>query len=361
MISQAEKNQTVCFFGCPLDCDEKYDSIQEKQTIIRSPGESDDPFDHVMRIIRDEVPGDRWQELGCVPVPEWLRPIPASGYRSLVSAENIVAWMDDGGCRKMAGKVENFVAELILPAVPCLIGVDHSITGGSFRALTSRYGTEAVSLIILDSHTDAVPMANLTEAIQYDVENNPDSVHDANDPLLYNRPDAYNASSFVHHMVQEESVAPENLYIIGTSDFPDKRAMKIKDPRIRRYINVYTDLRRQGAKIITKNALKTGTTKLKTLLRQIDTPYVYVSIDMDIGAANALEGVRFLNYKGLAEKQIHNIADAISAILSDEIHLAGIDVMEFNARRAGEVLDSGLDRTYRIAADLIKKIAFRMG
>lgn len=258
----------------------------------------------------------------------------------------------------MAGEVENFAAERILPAVPCLIGVDHSLTGGLFRALTNRYGTEAVSLIILDSHTDAVPMLNLAEAIQYDAENNPDSVHDAKDPLLYNRPEAYNASSFVHHLVREKRVVPENLYIIGVSDFPDKRAMKIKDPRIRRYVRVFTDLRRQGAKVVTKKNLKTGTAKLKALLRQIDTPYVYVSIDMDIGAANALAGVRFLNYTGLAEKQIHNITDAICATLAGNTQLAGLDVMEFNTRTAGKVLASGLDRTYRIAADLIKKIAF---
>jgi len=361
MSQQTDQNQMVCFFGCPLDCDEKYDSIQEKRAGIRTPDESDDPFDSVMSIIREEVPGNLFQELGSLPVSDWLRPIPGSEHRSRLSAEDMVAWMDGGGCREVSREVEKFVTERILPAVPCLIGVDHSLTGGAFHSLTRHYGADAVSLIILDSHTDAVPMANLAEAIQYDMENNPDSVHDPNDPLLYNRPDAFNASSFVHHLVKEEIIAPKNLYIIGVSDFPDKRAMKIKDPRIRRYISAFTGLRRQGVRIVTKKDLKTGTAKLKTLLRQIDTPYVYVSIDMDIGAANALNGVRFLNYTGLAEKQIHTITDAICATLSGKTRLAGMDVMEFNARRAGKALVSGSDRTYRIAADLIKKIAFQQG
>ncbi len=79
---------------------------------------------------------------------------------------------------------------------------------------------------------------------------------------------------------------------------------------------------------------------------------------MDIGANNALEGVRFRNWKGLDEAKIYKIADDLSQLFSDSIHLAGMDICEIDPRRAGVIGSSSKDRTYEIAANLIKKIAF---
>ena len=64
---------------------------------------------------------------------------------------------------------------------------------------------------------------------------------------------------------------------------------------------------------------------------------MYVSIDMDIGARNALEGVRFRNWKGLAEKQIYKVIDLICEFVPEDIQLAGMDIMEINPRGAGVI------------------------
>jgi arginase family enzyme len=50
----------------------------------------------------------------------------------------------------------------------------------------------------------------------------------------------------------------------------------------------------------------------------------------------------------------------ICDFVSKDIQLAGMDVTEINPRRAGRNFASGQDRTYRIAANLIKRIAFNI-
>ncbi len=351
-------NKKIIFFGCPLDCDEKYDSIQEKLQKLWANQGFDDPLDGVMDCLGHDISKDLWDNLGSLPVSSWLGSKPGSEDHSKITTENFISFIDNDGCKKFADKADQFVTDQILPHIPCLVGIDHSLTGGVFSALSRYYGKENLSLIIIDSHTDAVPMSVLAGAIQYEMETNSSSVHDVNDPFLYNRLDSYNASSFVHNLVTDEQVDPKNLYIIGVSDYPEKKSLRIKDARIKKYTNAYMGLKRRGTKIITKKECKLNPQKFKGFLKNISTPYVYVSIDMDIGANNALEGVRFRNWKGLNETQIYKLADFLANLFSNSIQLAGMDICEIDPRRAGTVLPSGKDKTYEIAANLIKKIAF---
>lgn len=357
MNTHSEKK--IIFFSCPLDCDEKADSIQEKLTLGPSVSdESDDPADPILDIIREEVPQELWSHIGSVPVPSWLRPKPSGHDMGRVVVDEFVTFIDQDGCKTAASQAGELVKTRILPDIPCMIAVDHSLTGGVFTALAKVYGKEDISLIVLDSHTDAIPMSALAGAIQYDMDTNPESVYDSDDPFLYNRPDSYNASSFIRHLLAREAVLPENLWLIGVSDYPGKRATRIKDPRIRDYVGVYTGLKRDGVKIITKKEYLMNPSKLKILLRRIQTKYVYISIDMDIGARSAVEGVRFRDWQGLNEKQILRIAGLLREMLSEEVQLVGMDITEINPRRAGQNFPSGTDRTYPIAANLIKKIGF---
>jgi len=354
----------IMFFGCPLDCDEKYDAIQEKRHMLHTAEGFDDPLDGVMASFRrQDVPTDRWKNLGSLPVPSWLGPKPPSKDLEKIDTENFITFIDGDGCKKMAKDAGQFVMDRILPHIPCMVAVDHSLTGGVYSALSRHYGRENLSLIIIDSHTDAISMPVLAGAIQYDTEINSSSVHDSKDPFLYNRSDSYNASSFVHHLIMENQVDLKNVFIIGVSDYPEKKFLRIKDPRIKKYTNTYVNLKRRGAKIITQKECKLNFKKITALLNKIVTPYVYVSIDMDIGANNALDGVRFRNWKGLNESQIYKLTDAVAKIFSGSIQLAGMDICEIDSRRAGVVTPSdntpsGKDRTYEIAANLIRKISF---
>lgn len=350
--------QRVCLFGCPLDCDEKHDAIQEKLSEPVVYTRSDDPLIAVAEALSKQVPQSEWEFGGSLDVPGWLRPIPAGDERSGVLVEAYVHFIDQNGCLDFADGIAEVVRSQILPRFPCLVAVDHSLTGGVYRALAEYYGKDKLSLLVIDSHTDAVPMSKLAGAISYDLENNPESVYDKADPFLYNRSESYNASSFLHYLMIENLVAPRDLYILGVSDYPGKKAFRIKDPRITDYLSAYADLRKQGATIITKRECQLKPTKVKTLLKKIRTPYAYVSIDMDIGARNALEGVRFRNWQGLSETQIYRLVDTICQAGKSEVQIVGMDITEINPRIAGRKWGEAVDRTYQIAAGLVKRIAF---
>ncbi|HMK36255.1 MAG TPA: arginase family protein [Desulfomonilaceae bacterium] len=294
-----------------------------------------------------------------IDVPPWLRPIPPRIARKDVTLDNFIYFIDGNGCLDFAQAAGKFAEESIFPNIPCMIAVDHSLTGGVFASLVSCYKPEDISLIVLDSHVDSLPASAMSGAIQYDIATNPNSVHDPHDPFLRNRADSYNASSFLHYLLEDSVIDPKNLYLIGVSDYPPKRAFRIKDDRINRYVSCYSSLRRNGVNILTKKDLSLGSAAvLSNLIRRVKTPYVYISIDMDIGARNALEGVRFQNYQGINESQMYKVAKCLRELLDRDVSLAGMDVMEFNPRRAGCGENLGDDRTYRIAFNLIKTICF---
>lgn len=354
-VESAEKgtDKKIVFFGCALDSDERHESIQEKLACMRGVEGGGDPYPFIMEFIRKEVDPRLWDEIGSLEVPDWLLPVPPAAVREYIIADNFVSFIDDDGCRTFADMLGEHVISQIFPHVPCLLGVDHSLTGGVFKKLAELYAPEKISLIVVDSHTDAIPTSVMSGAIEYDMEKNPNSVFDPNDPFLANRKDSYNASSFLCHLLEDGVIEPENLYIVGVSDYPSKRFLRINDKRIKKYAGLYPGLKRKGVKIVTKKDLLRNHSKVRELLRQIATPYIYISIDMDIGACNALEAVRFRNRRGLNEVEIYSIADHLQKLLSRGINLAGMDISEINPRKAIKG-----DRTYRIASRLIWKLCF---
>jgi len=350
--------QKIVFLGCALDCDEKHDAIQEKLSGNLRDIPYDDPLVPFLEELKDRLPDARWEEGGSIDVPGWLRPVPREGEYPRVVVDEFVRFMDEDGCRNYADRVRDRVARDILPGLPVMVSPDHALTGGVYRALGEHYGKENISLIIVDSHTDAVPMSKMAEAILYDIDTNPGSYYDRSDPFLYNRAESYNASSFIHHLLAEGVVEARDLFIIGVSDYPEKKTLRIKDPRVANYCSVFTGLKRQGATVISKKDCQQKPTKVKNLLKKIRTPYAYLSVDMDIGARNALEGVRFRNWQGLSEQQIYRLIDHIHAAGGDDLQVVGMDLTEINSRTAGQMLEKGEDRTYRIAVNIAGRILY---
>lgn len=351
-------DQKVVFFGCPLDSDERDESVQEKLTAMTYGQKEDDPYASVMTFIRNEVDHSQWEEIGSLEVPDWLRPIPPVGEKESINVDSFVSFIDNDGCRTFAEMLGEHVVEKVYPQIPCMLAVDHSLTGGVFKKLMTLTSPEKVSLVVLDSHTDALPAPISADAIAYDMETNPNSFYDANDPYLKNRPDSYNASSFLYHLLLEGIVPPENLYIIGIGDYPPKHSFRIKDPRIKRFSEHYRGLKKKGVTLITKKELMSSPSKVRNILKGIDTPNMYVSVDMDVGAGNALHGVRFTNRRGLNEKQIYRVSELLHERISVGVNLIGMDLTEFNSRSIDPLSASSGDRTYRIAANLIRKLCF---
>ncbi|HZK49913.1 MAG TPA: arginase family protein, partial [Thermoleophilia bacterium] len=254
-----------------------------------------------------------------------------------------------------AGVVAGLLEEHVLPDVPCLIAVDHSLAGGAITALAERFGPENLSVVVLDAHTDAIPVPVTADAIFYDAETNPRSHYDLEDPLLHGRVDSYNASSFLHHLLESGIVLPRNLHLMGVADYPPSRAFRLEDPRMVRYTGAYAALKKRGVNILTRDDIAANRARVDWELDRIDTPYLYVSVDLDVGAGSALKGVRFRDRKGLAPEILESVAASLGRAV-EKVELVGLDISEIDPRTAGPGLRAPGDRTYDFACLFIEAL-----
>ena len=342
-------DKRMTLVGCPLDSDENQESVEQKLAQAGAAAGRDDPYLQVCELLRDELEAGRLHQAGCLEVPDWLRPVPPAAEAPRLTVDNFVRFIDEDGCRLCAQALGQMVREKVLPGVPVLVGVDHSLTGGVYRELARELGPENLSLVVLDSHLDALPLPILAGAVAYDMETNPQSLYDPADPFLRQRPDSYNASSFLHHLLEEGVLDPRHLCLVGISDYPPRHSFRIDDPRIRAYTGLYSGLKKRGAGMVTKADLAKGPGKLKVLLNKLRTPYVYVSVDMDLGALDAVQGVRFRNRRGLSRPQFQKVIRTLAQFLAQGPELAGLDLCEFNPR----IPDP---EVYALAAEVIRRL-----
>lgn len=70
-------------------------------------------------------------------------------------------------------------------------------------------------------------------------------------------------------------------------------------------------------------------------------------------------GIRFLERQGLNRRQIYRITDFLRNLLSSWVRFANMDLTEINPRKASGHLIIGENQTYRIAANMIKKLLWK--
>ncbi len=346
-----EHTPRLALLGCPLDSDERHQAVEAKRAALGRPPV--DPLDRVLQHLRGEVDPSRWYEAARLEVPPWLWPIPPPEEAEALAVENFVHFIDADGCRDFAQSAGRMAAQAALPEVPCLVGVDHSLAGGVMARLAQEYGPRELGVVVLDSHTDAIPTPALCGAIAYDREHNPHSPYQADDPFLRHRPHSYNASSFLRHLLDEGLLEPRNLLLVGVCDHPPRHAFRLKDPRLQDYLDAYRRLKEQGVRLVTRKDLSKGTGKLQALLRSLRVSRLYVSVDLDVGSQRAVSAVRFDERVGLGRGQLYRVAQVIAGRLGRGTALAGLDLCEFDCRRAEQ--DPAV---YRVAADLIQILAW---
>jgi len=342
------------FFGCSLDPD-------EREAVIKSKAEKaklgyanlafKDPYDAVAHQLQSVELNAPFDFLGKLDVEPWLTPAPESKYIGLLTVENVVAFIDANCCLEYATAAYRFVKDHVLAHKPVLIGVDHSLVGGPIHAIAETCGKSDLCIAILDSHLDAIIPTVRCGLIQYDVETNPESHFDPFDPFIRGRLDSYNADSFIHYLIKEGWVSPENVVVIGVCDYPPKAAFEVDDERVKRYVDFYTGFEKMGVKIIKKQELEEDPSIVKKTLTETKARNLYVSIDVDVGANSALRGARFLDYAGLSEDLIHEVLDHLANAIKRGVNLTGFDIVETDVHRAG------LDRTYKIELEIIKRLA----
>jgi arginase family enzyme len=347
----------IALFGCPLDPDEREQYIQRKVRYVLSSKSLKrncymDPYDVIFGLITNfaKKSGLIFCGKGKVDVETWLTPFPLLSDLPLLNVPNFVAFIDTNGCQDYAAKVCEFTKTNILPDVPLLIGVDHSMTGGVLKALSEIYGKNNILAVFIDSHFDGISLPIKLGLIHYDIETNPKTIYRKNDPYIYDRADSYNTESFIKFLIKEQVILPENIVCIGISNYPPLKAFSLNDTRVKNYIREFTALQERGVTIIKKEDLRRDPTVLKNLFKNRDIEHLYVSVDMDIGANAATKGVRFSNgYIGLKTDEICKIISEIRNFALKKGSLIGMDLMEIDTYTADE-------STYTLALTIIEKL-----
>lgn len=336
--------------SAPLDPDEREAYIARKIEACMGGYrgvEFRDPVDGMVA----ELPG-LGGERKDIAIEPWLVPAPPREMLFMLTVENFVTFIDSDGCLEYATKVKDAVRSY-LPRVPLLLGVDHSLSGGAIRAVAEEHGGENIRLIVFDSHFDYIPPSIRCGLIQYDMETNPDTKFAPNDPYVFNRPDSYNADSFLGFM--KKVIPPENTWIVGVSDYPPRAALESRDERVRAYVEFYQSVQEEGVRLIRKEDVKSRGREARELLSSADSPHTYISVDVDVCANAGLRGARFLDYHGLTAQDFYGLVEAVGQSLRKS-KLAGLDFMEFDVYTAGAVSAGKRDRTYAIMGEAARRL-----
>ena len=167
-------------------------------------------------------------------------------------------------------------------------------------------------------------------------------------------------------MINERTVSPDRLKLIGLSEYAGRNwlnklremGMNSENAGFEKTSRIFRRLEGMGTEFITKGQIeRQGIKKALSSLKNLRTPYIYVSVDMDIIANSVIQGVRFRNVAGISEHSFYQTAEYINKILNSGIKLAGLDITEIDIARAGNNLDEDLsDRTYEVAVEFINRL-----
>jgi arginase family enzyme len=351
--------QIVQVLGSPLDVLDGEEKVEMKRAYIgalaagREPHPNFlDPYEALIHL-DPFLSGNACERAGKVPIETWLTPKPVVADLPLVTSASYKAFLEGNGCAWYSEVAGNFVSE-ILPNPFLMIGVDHSQTGGIVRTLSRRLGAEQLSVVILDAHLDMFDFELL-----YPVQR----VLMAKDGYNFPRQPLYNNSfygcgSFLKSLIEERAVFPENLFVIGVTDYPKQIPRDAEIQEVGQYIQTYMTVIEAGVNVVPKVQAESSEDGLFQVLNRIKTPYVYVSIDMDVGAFSTSHAVRFLNTVGMEEAGLYRTVKTIRDVLeAKHLKCLGMDLMEMDVHFAGTILGGVMERSYEIASWIIHMLA----
>jgi arginase family enzyme len=292
---------------------------------------------------------------GKFPIPSWLTPLHLLSDIPLIKKENMERYVAAGGMLDLALQVKDFVRKYIFPALPVMLGVDHSATGGSVMALSEELGPENMSVVVLDQHFDGLPVSlRLEPRLMERLSQTNPFAQDADD-------NEYCCGNFWKHLIDSGVILPENLLFVGVADHPGKEAI----PGGERFRENYLAFEKRGCHFFSLKEFEGPYRKnLKKCIEDtITTPYVYVSLDLDVGAYNCVHSARYMDSIGIDKKALMDVARLVAGhCRSGKTCLAGMDIMEFNMHFLGLKTEQGKkDRTLFIALDFLKELLPLLG
>ena len=343
-------------FGVALDIADDPWSLQLKWASMMAAGKEGDglyadPYDAVA----GKMLGDPDFELGGkFPIPSWQGPRPKPSDGNLVSVENLQQFVAKGGLLETMKQLQDFVERSIFPALPVMVGVDHSATGGVISALTKRYSPEMLSIVVLDRHFDAIPLSLRMDGLfrgtsGFETDGSPH-------PLDVNELDQYCCGNFWAYLVDAGIVLPEHLLFVGVADYPSPEI----DPKWERLRERYLGFEERGCGFFPSWKFDGRYTESLTqfIHDKVTTPYVYVSLDLDVGAYRCINAARYMDGPGITRENLLDIARIIAeGSQNGNFILVGFDIMEFNIHFLGiETAEGGKDLTLPLVHDFIKTL-----
>jgi arginase family enzyme len=343
-------------FGVAIDASDDPWALELKRASINASDCAerrlpDDLYDSLIPELRKLDP--KIEALGKFSVPSLLTPRPRPSDAPFITQENMDAFVSDGGLQRLSWQLTDFVRKNVLPAMPIMLGVDHSATGGVVTALAEKLGSENLTVLVLDQHFDALPIA---------VRLPSDSGFGFNlgflNTLSNLTNEAYCCGNFWKYLIDDAVVLPRNLLFVGVADYPEDGTSAGSE----RYRNAYLDFEARGCGFFPLKEFEgTYINRLRNFLREkITTPYLYVSLDLDVGSYQCVHAARYMDRPGLERKALMDIARIIrDESKSGKFQLAGSDVMEFNVHFSRiETSDGTKDHTVGLALDFLKELLF---
>jgi arginase family enzyme len=291
---------------------------------------------------------------GRFPVPSWLRPKPNKSDLPLVNAKTMANFFDSGSLRNIINQLQSFITKSIFPEVPIMIGVDHSATAGAVSALADRYGPEMLTAVVLDQHFDAIPLSvRLSGAHQYDPEFATSGLS-ANLTSPAGFSDQFCCGNFWAYLIEEGSILPENLLFIGVADYPDYE-IDLERDNFKKY---YLNFEERGCNFfpLRKFEGRYMDSLTRFLGEKITSPYVYISLDLDVGSYNSVYAARYMDKPGISKQNLLDVANIIASNCHrGKFKIVGLDVMEFNMHFLGiETLSNVKDSTLSLVEEFIQ-------
>ncbi len=314
------------------------------------------PYDAVTGSMGSLLKEQNIKPIGKFPVPSWLWPKPEQSDLPLVNKNNIGDFFDNGSLLQTIKQLQRYVTENILPETPVMIGIDHSATAGVISALTEIYSAEKLSVVVLDQHFDAIPLSvRLTEVSQGGQDflpSNPYGIQSV--PVGFS--DQFCCGNFWSYLIDNGKVRPENLLFIGVADYPNDKPDSKNDKFRERYLS----FEERGCSFFPRWRFEGQyLDALTRLIRErINTPYLYVSLDLDVGAYNSTYAARYMDRQGISKQNLLDIAVTIAGeCRRGKFSLVGIDIMEFNMHFLGIETPSGIkDETLTLVGDFIRAL-----
>ena len=328
--------EEIKIFGAALDALPSIERVNLKRAYLhymrnRSPieGKWQDPYDFVKGLTERSVLNNRIRWSGKIPIPSWLTPKPQKGDTSRLSVENLLNFLETDGCWSYALMIADSIRREFDRVMPVMIGVDHSLTGGSIMALAERYPN--LNVVIIDAHFDVLGPERFYEGSQ----------------LNY-----YGCGNFLDHLLKRKVIAPKNLWILGVQDEMSRELMG--ESTIRQGMDLNTaslkEWMKKGVHVIFKREVQAIDFQV-----DLDGP-TYLSIDMDVGSMSSIYSARFMNSYGLNPAEFLQLLRKVFRwIRSSHCPLAGLDIMEFDIHFWEVIREKGMDdRTEVIVKEIFR-------